>query len=329
MRLIKKGKIEELIESSNELSQFTIVRDALKDTNYLLNQVEQASLNANINHNSDLPFYNFFSDKKRIERVNEELLKSKINFSSLFQSLEKISGFAKYCLILNHIECYCEDLNQTIFEEFTSPLINRFGKPVGGLDYYCFIGNKDKSPPGLHVDHDHTFIFHVGPNDKTFLLWDDYFSAKELKTYNMLAEDEIKSVEKYAKRITLKPNDLLFIPKDVPHYAIYQFPSIMFGVTLFPFYTDYIWFYDETNSTDKLNRSQFLNSHDKDIENNFFLKYPKYEGGKEFKEKKGLEVSMPLAMKFATTPLLEDLRFNQGENKNTLKPIYKTAKIHA
>lgn len=325
--LFKQSKIFELISLSSKLTRTTVLKDVVKNPNHLIEGIKEATQNAKENHNSDLPLFNFFSNKERVEKINKRLLREEIDFDNLFMSLSNISNYERFCLILNHIECYCDKLNQTIFDEFTKHLIESLGEPIGGLDYYAFVGKNDLSPPGVHVDHDHTFIFHLGPNNKTFLIWEDYFKDEELKTYNMVSEEKIESLKKYAREIILEPNDLLFIPKDVPHYAIYEDNSLMFGITLFPYYTDYIWFYNETQHSN-LKGKNFLNSHDIQMKENLYLKYPKYKAKQSLQKLDLVKIPSPLSMMFATKPLEEDIRYNKGEAKKTLKPIYKTLIIN-
>jgi hypothetical protein len=94
--------------------------------------------------------------------------------------------------------------------------VNRYA--YGGLAFLCFVGNYDYTPFGVHKEilGEEGFLFHMGPNDKTFYIWDTS------KFYELSKGEDLCSVSEEVLGeaghvFILKPGDVLCIPSKKFH----------------------------------------------------------------------------------------------------------------
>lgn len=140
--------------------------------------------------------------------------------------LKRITCEDSFCVVLNGINAWSDDISKKIHSEFTLPWISRYGIPSQGVDVYAFMGKYKLTPFGIHKDKEHTFLFHLGPGIKLAWVWDPRLI--DLSPLIKKTSFNLTDVLMYSKEITLKPGDGLLIPQN--WYHVLENPS--FSVTL-------------------------------------------------------------------------------------------------
>jgi hypothetical protein len=129
---------------------------------------------------------------------------------------DKIFGDNKFGVVFNSLEAYDNTIGELMCN-IVAPLIKRAGLPLGGLSFLFFMGNYGFTPFGIHKEAtgEEGFLFHLGPGKKEFYTWDN----EEMNEvgHNTTVFHEIKDMLPLAKKYTLSPASVMFIPHQIYH----------------------------------------------------------------------------------------------------------------
>ena len=150
------------------------------------------------------------------------------NDESLEDWLKRITLQDSFCAVLNGINGWSEFISDFVNRSFNIPWVAQFGIPSKGVDVYCFMGRYSITPFGIHLDKEHTFLYHLGPGNKKAWVWD----PDEIDIKPLIKSDSFNLNEtlQHAKHIVLKPGDALFIPQNWYHVLENPTFSLTLGV---------------------------------------------------------------------------------------------------
>jgi hypothetical protein len=151
---------------------------------------------------------------------------------SFERRLAGIIGHKKFCVTLNGLTRWSELFHLLMQGRFIKPLFATSGFPSGGADFYAFIGNYGHTPFGIHDDEEHSLLLHLGAREKLVYLWPDGIFQKVGS--RPTANFDFSTMQHWASVYTLRPGDLLFIPKGTYHVLNSRGFSITLGFTIFP-----------------------------------------------------------------------------------------------
>lgn len=142
--------------------------------------------------------------------------------------LKRITDQDHFCAVLNGINGWSEYISNFVNEKFNLPWVERFGVPSKGVDVYCFMGRYSITPFGIHLDKEHTFLYHLGPGNKKAWIWDP--NKIDIKPLIKTDSFNLNETLQHAHQITLKPGDALFIPQNWYHVLENPTFSLTLGV---------------------------------------------------------------------------------------------------
>lgn len=178
----------------------------------------------------ETPVLRIFVDRGLRYDLQPRLLEGVSRRGRSFESwIQRQIGYEKFCLTLNGVTRWSEPLHRLLQKRFINPLIAAFGAPIGGIDFYCFVGNYGPTPFGIHNDAEHSLLLHLGPDPKTVYLWPR--RKFEKLQHRKPQKQYIKS---QAITYKLKTGDLMFIPKGDYHVLESRRFSVSLGCSLFP-----------------------------------------------------------------------------------------------
>jgi hypothetical protein len=139
------------------------------------------------------------------------VLKDK-NFLGYHQRMQKM--FPDYCLVCDEL-LSVDSKHRSVLTDFTDELYKNVGFPNRFSEMGLYLGNYQKTPFGVHVDHCGVFSFPV-VGEKKFRLWTAEFVKKNP------ALDRSFKYEKYKKNsqvLTAHPGDMTYWPSTAWHIA--------------------------------------------------------------------------------------------------------------
>ncbi|MBA4823518.1 hypothetical protein H2241_21520 [Pantoea ananatis] len=147
---------------------------------------------------------------------------------NLEEWLKRITMQDSFCAVLNGINGWSDYISTFVNNSFNIPWVEKFGIPSKGVDVYCFMGKYSITPFGIHLDKEHTFLYHLGPGNKKAWVWD----PKKVDIKPLIKSDSFNLDEtlQYANCIILKPGDALFIPQNWYHVLENPTFSLTLGV---------------------------------------------------------------------------------------------------
>jgi hypothetical protein len=136
----------------------------------------------------------------------------------------------KFGMIINRGEKLNNELAKRMAYKI-SPLLDKVGTPILGINFTIFIGNYGWTPLGIHTDAPGESVthFHLGPGDKTMYTWDK-------EQYEEIAGDEKynnKDVENFFPHANVHPfkeGDLYYMPPNEFHIG--KSDDLSIGLTL-------------------------------------------------------------------------------------------------
>lgn len=137
---------------------------------------------------------------------------------SLQDWCHSIFGEEKFGVVFNSLESYDNKLVERMCK-IIHPLLEKAGMPLGGLSFLFFMGNYGFTPFGIHKEAkgEEGFLFHMGPNNKTFYTWDiEEYNAIE---HNTEVFHNVEDMLPMAKSYELSPKSVMFIPNHLYHIA--------------------------------------------------------------------------------------------------------------
>lgn len=139
-----------------------------------------------------------------------------------------------YCIALNGLTSWNDDLARKLQRSVIRPLIAARGVTGAGYDFYTFAGTYPRTPFGVHDDPEDSLLFNLGPGEKEACIWpvDEY---KEIcrETGGTTSPAYIAELEKRARRLTVEPGDLLFIARG--EYHVLSRPTFSLTLGLIPY----------------------------------------------------------------------------------------------
>ena len=159
-----------------------------------------------------------------------------LEYQSLkYNSKDDVNTFFKnnlslknYCIALSQIEKYTIGISNFFSQKIFSDWNSEYGKQIMGFELYSFFGSYDMTPFGVHKDHEHTLLVHVGPSVLQVFCWDEELDLNFVNIHDL---DSLKST---SRLYTLNPGDLIVIPKWIPHTVQRQEFSITLGAIPYP-----------------------------------------------------------------------------------------------
>ncbi|MDJ1110518.1 cupin domain-containing protein [Macrococcus caseolyticus] len=223
--------LEQLIESSNNLKEFCVIENVVKNPEFVTANIRESI--ANITNYKDKAIMRVFIENGQNFRQLENLRNNPIkNKESIHEWITQSIGTDKYTVTFNGITKWSHNFHKLTTEEVIQPIARRLGEPISGVDSYAFIATHGDTPFGVHEDLDDSLIFHLGPNNKEVWIW------KHERYLDLMKSDErifeFSDIENEATKFSLKPGDCLFIPKGDFHVFHNNSFSIFLGFILFP-----------------------------------------------------------------------------------------------
>jgi hypothetical protein len=165
--------------------------------------------------------------------LEAKLVSAKRDSSVSFEQwIARVIGHKRFCVTLNGLTRWNDSFHPMLHQRFVRPLLKVTGTPVGGLDFYAFIGNYGFTPFGIHDDGEHSFLLHLGDETKYAYLWPHEVFLK--RAGKPTSNFDFTGLKRWAVRYILGPGDLLFIPKGVYHVLNSTGFSVTLGFTVFP-----------------------------------------------------------------------------------------------
>ncbi|MFJ3310460.1 hypothetical protein ACIPSA_47335 [Streptomyces sp. NPDC086549] len=231
---------KELLLASPGLTQPALVEGAITDVAGLtagLRRVVEA-----FSSSTQRPVARVFTcDGQRVdllERLSHRAPNPALGFE---QWLAEVLGEKEFCLAVNGVPSWDDDLHQVLTAGVVTPLLEELGVPVGGLDFYAFLANAGHTPFGVHADREPSLLLHLGPADKECLIWrrSDYARLVEAEGREFDPERDDRrfdpaAIAEHAQRLVMKPGDALLIPTGDFHIFENKGFSAFIGLSLMP-----------------------------------------------------------------------------------------------
>ncbi|WP_129308300.1 hypothetical protein [Streptomyces sp. L2] len=157
------------------------------------------------------------------------------------QWLSQVLGEDAFCLALNGVPSWDDDLHEVLTAGVVRPLVEAWGVPAGGLDFYAFMANAGQTPFGVHADREPSLLLHLGPAAKECLIWrrEDYARLVESEGRVFDAERDDRrfdpsAIAEHAQRFVMEPGDALLIPTGDFHIFENSGFSAFIGLSLMP-----------------------------------------------------------------------------------------------
>lgn len=165
--------------------------------------------------------------------LEAKLVSAKRDSSASFEQwIARVIGHKRFCVTLNGLTKWNDSFHSLLHQRLVRPLLKVAGTPVGGLDFYAFIGNYGFTPFGIHDDGELSFLLHLGEETKDAYLWPQEVFLK--RAGKPTSNFDFAGLKRWAVRYSLRPGDLLFIPKGVYHVLNSTGFSVTLGFTVFP-----------------------------------------------------------------------------------------------
>ncbi|WP_010648710.1 cupin domain-containing protein [Oceanobacillus massiliensis] len=223
--------LERLLEATDNFSAYSLIHSTIKDPERITKMLKEAI--SNVESNPEKAIMRVFVEGGQNPQLLEELRNTKFDPNwDLDQWIQKTLGKNEYTTTFNGVSRWHDRLHSVITEEVVNPITKNVGELLSGIDTYAFMANSGYTPFGVHDDHDHSLIFHLGPKEKHVWIWprEEYLE--------MTGSDdrvfEIEDIKEYASHYALQPGDCLFIPKGDFHIFRNDGFSAFLGFILFP-----------------------------------------------------------------------------------------------
>ncbi len=201
------------------------------DANVLKAMIE--SMFSGFAYAAELPVLRVYVSRGQRFDLEAKLVSAKRDSSASFEQwIARVIGHKRFCITLNGLTKWNDSFHPLLHQRFVRPLLKVAGTPVGGLDFYAFIGNYGFTPFGIHDDGEHSFLLHLGDETKYAYLWPHEVFLK--RAGKPTSNFDFAGLKRSAVRYSLRPGDLLFIPKGVYHVLKSTGFSVTLGFTVFP-----------------------------------------------------------------------------------------------
>lgn len=136
----------------------------------------------------------------------------------------------KFGMIINRGEKLNNELAKRMAYKI-SPLLDKVGIPLLGINFTIFIGDYGWTPLGIHTDAPGESVthFHLGPGNKTMYTWNKE-EYEELSGENKFNNQDIEKYLPYADVHPFKEGDLYYMPPN--EYHIGKSDELSIGLTL-------------------------------------------------------------------------------------------------
>ena len=159
----------------------------------------------------------------------DRLLSYNIPVGGLQPWLNKISKGAEYCLTVNGISAWSDEIANYVYDVLINPILKCAGVPLRGFDTYIFSGKYEFTPFGIHEDPEYSYLLHLGPNSKDAFVWPKELRSEILGSSRLDKSNfDLMAFQHTAQHFVLQPGDFLQIPPGYPHV----FKSSGFSTTL-------------------------------------------------------------------------------------------------
>lgn len=148
--------------------------------------------------------------------------------------IQHTTGLKKYCIALKEITRWNYKLDKILYHTFVKPYIRHFGIPLGGFEFYCFIGNYGFTPFGIHSDQEHSLLINLGPTPKYIWTWTEnqYLKTNGSAKPRMNFDRDFLSSSKH--KFVLNSGDFCHIPRNEFHILESPSFSVMLGIIPYP-----------------------------------------------------------------------------------------------
>ena len=152
------------------------------------------------------------------------------NNESIDSWVERTFPNKKFGMIINRGEKLNNKLSKHMAYKI-SPLLDKIGIPVLGLNFTIFIGNYGWTPLGIHTDAPGESVthFHLGPGDKTMYTWDKE-KYEEIAGEDKFNNKDVKKFLPHANVHPFKEGDLYYMPPNEFHIG--KSDELSIGLTL-------------------------------------------------------------------------------------------------
>lgn len=210
------------VESTQKLSQPRLVKSALTSEKATLSQLTLGLLSTIAMLPSSIKTRIWCGGKKLAPDLTSSFLNKPHTFSTIEEWCNASYGLKEIGIIINSCQNYSEELKQFIFLK-TKHLVKFCGMPSEGNDITLFAGNYDLTPIGFHLDPPghQTIHFQIGPGVKEMYLMSVNTYNKHLRRINkeQAAKRSTEQLISVAKKYTIEPGDLFFMPPGFYHVA--------------------------------------------------------------------------------------------------------------
>jgi len=202
---------------------------------WLRELVEHALLSLRRRNLRRVPRLRIFSENGTRDDFTSEFLNSPVSTDSLECSLRALWP-VDCCAAINDIGCWSTQIHEYVRDNFLATWIDEFGPSLGGVDVYAFIGAYSATPFGVHKDDEDSYLYNLGPNEKTVHVW---LPADLVACFG--SDALRRPVFNYrpglsrAATIVIKPGDGLLICRG--HYHVLESPkyTVMLGIAPYLF----------------------------------------------------------------------------------------------
>lgn len=238
--MFRDGWVEDLLLASARLAKAALVDGAVTDVDGIaagLRRVVEAFATST-NRPVARVFVGHGQRVDLLERLSHCDPEPALGFE---EWLSEVLGEDAFCLALNGVPSWDDDLHEVLTAGVVRPLIEAIGVPVGGLDFYSFIANAGQTPFGVHADREPSLLLHLGPADKECLVWNRQVYARLVESEGRIFDPERddrrfdpETIAEHAQRLVMKPGDALLIPAGDFHMFVNKGFSAFIGLSLLP-----------------------------------------------------------------------------------------------